>query len=367
LELSDHAFYRHTLGGILRHPDIVVYDHPEEDDTNRMRRHSIREAFKHAYHGYEKKCFGEDELKPNSNTCNNWLNQGLFVAQLLCFLNRFSFLICFLPDFSTIVDALDTMLIMGMKDEYKRARSWIDQHLHFDRDADVSVFETNIRIMGGFLTTFDFTGDHMYLEKAVDLGNRLLKAFKPKSGLPHAMVNLKTGASHNFGWTGGQAILAEIGTLQIEFSYLSHLSGNMEYHDKALKIFEVLVENRPDTKLFPVNIDPENGHYSNSIVSLGAFGDSFYEYLIKYHVVVGKAISWVGEVYFETAKAILQRLKGTTKPSGLTYIGEMQGEHVSRKVEQLVRFHDWHFDLSNRRSHPVPLLFSPALPVECLP
>lgn len=247
-------------------------------------------------------------------------------------------LIAELPPCSTIVDALDTMLIMGLVDEYKRGREWIDKHLTFDRDADVSLFETNIRVMGGMLTAYDFTGDEMFKEKAVDLGNRLLKAWKPKSGIPHAMVNLKTGASHNFGWTGGQAILAEVGTLQMEFSYLSHISHNRVYHDHAIQIFKVLVDNRPDYHLFPVNIDPESGSYSNSLVSLGAFGDSFYEYLIKYYVVVGKTISWVGEVYFETAKAILERLRQTTKPTGLVYIAEMQSTHVNRKVDQLVRF-----------------------------
>lgn len=230
------------------------------------------------------------------------------------------------------------MLIMGLVEEYKNGRAWIDQHLTFDRDADVSLFETNIRVLGGMLTAYDFTGDKMFLDKSIDLANRLLKAFKPKSGIPHAMVNLKTGASHNFGWTGGQAILAEVGTLQIEFSYLSHLSNNPIYHEKALHIFETLFKNRPDYGLFPVNIEPESGEFSNSLVSLGAFGDSFYEYLIKYWVVVGKSISWVGEMYYETAKAINERLKQTTKPGNLVYIGEMQNQHVSRKVDQLACF-----------------------------
>jgi mannosyl-oligosaccharide alpha-1,2-mannosidase len=56
------------------------------------------------------------------------------------------------------------------------------------------LFETNIRVLGGLEVAYDFTADKMFLAKAVDLADRLLKAFKPAAGLPHAMVNLKTYA-----------------------------------------------------------------------------------------------------------------------------------------------------------------------------
>jgi len=41
----------------------------------------------------------------------------------------------------TVVDTIDTMLLMGLDDEYLRARSWVEHKLSFDRDASFSTFE----------------------------------------------------------------------------------------------------------------------------------------------------------------------------------------------------------------------------------
>jgi hypothetical protein len=41
----------------------------------------------------------------------------------------------------TVVDALDTMLIMGLDEEYQRARSWVADKMTFERDADYNTFE----------------------------------------------------------------------------------------------------------------------------------------------------------------------------------------------------------------------------------
>lgn len=45
-----------------------------------------------------------------------------------------------------IVDALDTMIIMGepLKEEYRRARNWVATELDFDRDGRYSTFEVAV-------------------------------------------------------------------------------------------------------------------------------------------------------------------------------------------------------------------------------
>jgi hypothetical protein len=43
----------------------------------------------------------------------------------------------------TVVDSLDTMLIMGLDDEYARARAWVDTRLSFDKDASFNTFEVS--------------------------------------------------------------------------------------------------------------------------------------------------------------------------------------------------------------------------------
>jgi mannosyl-oligosaccharide alpha-1,2-mannosidase len=43
----------------------------------------------------------------------------------------------------TVADSIDTMIIMGLEDEYQRARSWVADKLSFDRDANFSTFEVS--------------------------------------------------------------------------------------------------------------------------------------------------------------------------------------------------------------------------------
>ena len=43
-----------------------------------------------------------------------------------------------------------------------------------------------------------------------------------------------SGGSHNWGWaSGGCSILAEFGTLHLEFQYLTHITGNPVYMQKV--------------------------------------------------------------------------------------------------------------------------------------
>ncbi len=41
----------------------------------------------------------------------------------------------------TVIDAMDTMQIMGLHEEYERARYWVATKLSFDRDDKFSTFE----------------------------------------------------------------------------------------------------------------------------------------------------------------------------------------------------------------------------------
>ena len=47
---------------------------------------------------------------------------------------------------------------------------------------DISVFETNIRYVGGLLTLYSFTGDEIFKEKAVHIADKLLPAFNTPTG-----------------------------------------------------------------------------------------------------------------------------------------------------------------------------------------
>ncbi len=73
--------------------------------------------------------------------------------------------------------------------------TWISQNIHFDYDKNVSVFETNIRVLGGLLSAHligeelphsGYNGELFTL--IIDLAKRLLKAFDTPTGIPYGTV-----------------------------------------------------------------------------------------------------------------------------------------------------------------------------------
>lgn len=51
--------------------------------------------------------------------------------------------------------------------DFDEARAWVDQHLKFDGNREVNLFEVTIRVLGGLLSAFHLSGDKMFLNKAV--------------------------------------------------------------------------------------------------------------------------------------------------------------------------------------------------------
>ena len=69
----------------------------------------------------------------------------------------------------TPVDALDTMIIMGLKDEADATRQYIVENLSFDKDISVQNFEVTIRLLGGLLSGYQMSGDQRLLKLTEDL------------------------------------------------------------------------------------------------------------------------------------------------------------------------------------------------------
>src|SRR5438105_4111658 len=132
----------------------------------------VRTEFLHAWRNYEQYAWGHDELKPLSKTPHDWYGESLYM---------------------TPVDALDTLVLMGLKDEADKDRALIDDNLSFDKDVFVKNFEITIRLLGGLLSGYQLTGDKRLLVLAEDLGKRLLPVFDSPTGLPYVYVNLRTG------------------------------------------------------------------------------------------------------------------------------------------------------------------------------
>ncbi len=126
------------------------------------------------------------------------------------------------------MDSLDSLLLLGFKEEAERARDSIVASLSFDRDIEVKNFEITIRLLGGLLSAYQLMRDSRLLGLADDLGQRLLPAFESRTGMPYMFVNLKTGKTR-----GVESNPAEIGTLLLEFGTLAKLTGKAVYYDRA--------------------------------------------------------------------------------------------------------------------------------------
>lgn len=115
---------------------------------------------------------------------------------------------------------------MGLQKEFEKALDWIVKWDPASINRSISFFETIIRIEGGLLSAYDFTGRKELLDKAEALAMALMPAIHPVSGIPYAAVNPKTKKVSNPSWTGKSSVLAEIGTIQVEYFALSQRTGN---------------------------------------------------------------------------------------------------------------------------------------------
>jgi mannosidase alpha-like ER degradation enhancer 2 len=215
----------------------------------------VRAEFLHAWRGYKQYAWGHDDLRPLTKTHHDWYEQTLLM---------------------TPVDSLDTMIIMGLKDEAAETGEYILKNLSFDKDIYVQNFEITIRHLGGLLSIYQLTGDKRFLALAEDLGTRLLPAFNSATGLPYRFVNLKTGKVRD-----PDTNPAESGTLLIEFGTLSKLTRKPVFYDKAKRALIETYKRRSPIGLVGSTINVETGVWKDKDSHIGGGIDSYYEYLLK--------------------------------------------------------------------------------------
>src|SRR5688572_24915318 len=250
----------------------------------------VKTEFLHAWNGYKKHAWGNDDLKPLSKSYHNWYPEPLLMSP---------------------VDGLDTMYIMGLKDEADRTREHVAKNLKFDKDIYVQNFEITIRLLGGLLSAYQITGDKRLLTMAEDLGTRLLPVFDSPTGLPYKHVNLRTGKSR-----GEISNPAETGTLIIEFGTLAKLTGKPVFYEKAKRALVETYKRRSPIGLVGTRINVETGQWTNTGSHLSAEIDSYYEYLLKCSRLFGDKDC---EVMWEDSISKVH-----------TYLAD-EGENMSRK------------------------------------
>lgn len=216
----------------------------------------VRKEFQWAWRGYVAKAWGKDEINPVSGTSQSFFVEGHDLGL-------------------SLVEALDTLWIMGLDAEFQAGVDWVKSSLDFDVNGEAQVFETNIRLVGGLISAHLACGDPVLLAKAKDLADRLMKAFDASPhGLPWRYVNLKTGAVRD-----AETNLAEIGTYITEFGVLSQLTDDKRYFDAAKRAMKHALDKRSKLGLMAANIDARTGEWISRAASIDIYADSFYEYL----------------------------------------------------------------------------------------
>ncbi|CAK9863495.1 unnamed protein product [Sphagnum jensenii] len=290
----------------------------EHDPVTVWRRQQVKAAMLHAWSSYEKYAWGFDELQPQSK-------QGI---------NEFG------GFGATIVDSLDTLYIMGLQKQFQRARDWVAEHLVFNKNYEASVFETTIRLLGGLLSSYDLTGDMMFLHKAEQLAEQLMPAWDSPSGIPYNKINMQSQHTSNSDWAGASSTLADLGTEQLEFIGLSQRTGNPKFKQRVEKVIMQLRKVFPSDGLLPIYINPNSGKPTAGKITFGAMGDSFYEYLLKVWIQGNK--TEVVKHYREMWEQSMEGMMGLimkSSPSGYTFIAERTSrDAIRKKMDELACF-----------------------------
>ncbi|KAK7576581.1 hypothetical protein V9T40_012867 [Parthenolecanium corni] len=258
-------------------------------EEREMLKREAMDMFYHGYFAYMNNAYPADELMPLS--CKGrYRNSEPSRGNVDEALGNFSL---------TLIDSMDTLVILGDFDEFEKAVKLVIRDVTFDTNVVVSVFETNIRILGGLLsghvlsevlkTKYQkmnwYNGE--LLDMAKDLGYRLLPAFNTTTGIPYGRVNLKNGIKPNFPELTRDTCTACAGTMILEMAALSRLTGEPIFEQKAHKTMDELWNLRHRTSnLMGTILNVHSGDWIRRDSGVGAGIDSYYEYCLKAYILL---------------------------------------------------------------------------------
>lgn len=255
---------------------VFTIQHPFTDDQiaenknlQHQRRRAVEEVFQHAWSGYKTQAWLKDEVAPISGGSRNSFG-GLA---------------------ATLVDALDSLWILGLREDFEEAVNAVAQ-IDFSRSEEkvVNVFEYTIRYLGGLLGAFEISERRypVLLDKAVEVGEMLYAAFDTPNRMPVTRWDWKSSAEGQAMQASDGQLVSELASLSLEFTTLSRLAKGDKYYDAIQRITDELQKAQNQTKLpgmWPVVVDARTPSFSgDNTFTLGAMSDSLYEYLPKVSV-----------------------------------------------------------------------------------
>ncbi|KAF3765256.1 family 47 glycoside hydrolase [Cryphonectria parasitica EP155] len=244
---------------------------PGTGRAQESRRSEVKKTFRKCWASYQKYAWGRDELQPlalsGSDTFSGW---G-----------------------ATLVDALDTLILMDLKPELAHALTHvaaIDWDSTGPGQETCSLFETTIRYLGGLLGAYDLSNETVLLRKAVELGDMLYSGFDTPNRLPANLFHFQKAKDGEL-IPSAREISANVGSLSLEFTRLTQLTGDPKYFDAIDRVKKRLYATQDQTKLpglWPQYMDVVSGLLmGDGTFTLGSMEDSLYEYLPKMYMLLG--------------------------------------------------------------------------------
>lgn len=236
-----------------------------------------------------------------------------------------------------------------MKPEFEEAVAATSQ-IDFNTSTDeiVNIFETTIRYLGGFLGAYDLSGNKLLLQRAQDVGEMLLVAFDTPNHFQITRWNWTAPANGERQEAPEWQLVSELGSLTLEFTRLTQLTGDARFHDAVYRIMQLFDQQQNKTKipgLWQVVVNPRQKDLSSDTgFTFGGMSDSLYEYFPKQYVLLGGKESMYQKMYEASIRAAQKALffrpmtpteddilmPGDARASddGKTYTFEAKGQHL---------------------------------------
>ncbi|RFU72913.1 glycosyl hydrolase family 47 [Trichoderma arundinaceum] len=230
----------------------------------------VKKVFLRAWRGYKKFAWKQDALLPISGGGREQFSGWA----------------------ATLVDALDTLWIMGLREEFDEAVAAVaDIDFGSSTSNRINIFETNIRYLGGLLAAYDLSGRELLLKKAVELGDLIYAGFNTENGMPVDFISFNSAKSGGGLQVESSVVSASPGTLSLELTHLSQVTGNPKYYSAVSQVMDVFYQGQNQTSVpgvWPMNINMKaKDVVHGSAFTLGGCADSLYEYLPKMHQLLG--------------------------------------------------------------------------------
>ncbi|KKY15454.1 putative class i alpha-mannosidase [Diplodia seriata] len=259
-------------------------DEPAPRRAERQERlQAVKDAFVRSWEGYKSHAWLQDEITPLSGGYKNPF--GGWGASL--------------------VDCLDTLWIMGLHEEFEMAVNALNKVDFTTSDlGSLNVFETTIRYLGGLMSAYDLSGAKysILLTKATELGEMLYRAFDTPNRMPVSRWDWKVkGIDQGQQYASSSAVSAEVGSLSLEFTRLSQLTGDPKYFDAIQRITDEFEQQQMQSKvpgLWPIAVNPRKKVFADDhTFTFGAMSDSLYEYFPKQWMLLGGVMDQYRTMY----------------------------------------------------------------------